>query len=58
MKEYILNKSSIRDKTLRDFADNSLNSLSYKINSVYGFRVRNDTPILWILDAHFSKVAK
>lgn len=51
MKEYILNKSSIRDKTLRDFADNSLNSLSYKINSVYGFRVRNDTPILWILDA-------
>lgn len=51
MKDFYLNKSAIRDQTLRGFADTSLNSLTYNINTTYGFKPKSDNEILWILDA-------
>jgi len=51
MKDFQLNKGSIRDKTLRDFADNSVATFNNSINSTYGFRPKSDNEILWILDA-------
>lgn len=51
LKEFYLNKSAIRDQTLRNFADNSLNNFSNNINYTYGFRPKKDNEILWILDA-------
>ena len=51
MKDFYLNKTAIRDQTLRDFADNSLANLSSNINYTYGFKPKNDKEILWILDA-------
>jgi hypothetical protein len=51
MKDFYLNKTAIRDKTLRDFADNSLANFSSNINYTYGFRPKKDKEVLWILDA-------
>lgn len=51
MKEFYVNKTAIHDQTLRDFANNSLASLSNNINNTYGFRPKSDNEILWILDA-------
>lgn len=51
MKDFYLNKTAIRDQTLRDFADNSMGNLIGNINYKYGFKPRNDNEILWILDA-------
>jgi hypothetical protein len=51
MKDFYMNKTAIRDQTLRDFADNSLANLSSNINYTYGFRPKKDKEILWILDA-------
>jgi hypothetical protein len=51
LKDFYLNKTAIRDKTLRDFADNSLASFNNNINYTYGFRPKKDNEILWILDA-------
>lgn len=51
MKDFRLNRGSIRDQKLREFADNSLNSFNNNINSTYGFKPKNDNEILWILDA-------
>ena len=49
--DFNLNKTAIRDQTLRDFADNSLANFSRNINYTYGFKPKNDNEILWILDA-------
>jgi hypothetical protein len=51
LKDFYLNKTAIRDQTLRNFADNSLNNFSNNINYTYGFRPKKDNEILWILDA-------
>jgi hypothetical protein len=51
MKDFYLNKAAIRDKTLRDFTDNSLANFNNNINYTYGFRPKKDNEILWILDA-------
>jgi len=51
MKDFMLNKSAIRDQQLRGFADNSVNVFYNRINSVYGFRPKNESHVLWILDA-------
>lgn len=51
LKDFYLNKSSIRDRKLREFADNSLYYLNSSLNSKYGFRTKSDNEILWILDA-------
>lgn len=51
MKDFYLNKSAIRDQTLRDFADNSLSNFNSNINYTYGFKPKSDKEILWILDA-------
>lgn len=50
-KEFYLNKTAIRDQTLRNFADNSLNSVYSNINYTYGFVPKTDKEVLWILDA-------
>ena len=51
MKDFSLNKTAIKDKTLRDFADNSVSSFKSNINYTYGFKPKFDKEILWILDA-------
>lgn len=51
MKDFYLNKGAIRDQMLRGFADKSLSSANYSINTTYGFRPKSDNEILWILDA-------
>jgi hypothetical protein len=51
MKDFYINKTAIRDQTLRDFANNSLNNFSNNINYTYGFIPKKDKEILWILDA-------
>jgi hypothetical protein len=51
MNDFYLNKSAIRDQTLRNFADNSLSSFNHNINYTYGFKPKSDNEILWILDA-------
>jgi phosphopantetheine adenylyltransferase len=49
--DFYINKSAIRDKTLRDFVESSQNTFRYVINSTYGFTPKYDKQILWILDA-------
>ncbi len=51
MKDFYLNRNPIRDKTLRSFADNSLNQFQNTINYTYGYKPKSDSEILWILDA-------
>jgi hypothetical protein len=51
MKDFYLNKTAIRDQTLRNFTDNSLANFNNNINYTYGFRPKKDNEILWILDA-------
>jgi hypothetical protein len=51
MKDFYINKSAIRDQTLRDFTNNSLNNIYSNINYTYGFIPKKDKEILWILDA-------
>ncbi|MTH15280.1 hypothetical protein [Flavobacterium sp. LC2016-01] len=51
MKDFYINKGAIRDQMLRGFADKSLGSANYSVNSTYGFRPKSDNEILWILDA-------
>jgi hypothetical protein len=51
MKDFYLNKTAIRDQTLRNFTDNSLANFNNNINYTYGFRPKKDNEILWIMDA-------
>lgn len=50
-KEFNMNRTAIKDQTLRDFANNSLSTFGNNIDRVYGFKSKNDNEILWILDA-------
>jgi hypothetical protein len=51
MKDFYLNKTAVRDQTLRNFTDNSLANFNNNINYTYGFRPKKDNEILWIMDA-------
>ncbi|WP_026727147.1 hypothetical protein [Flavobacterium denitrificans] len=51
MKEFNINRTAIKEQTLRDFANNSLNTFGNNIDRVYGFKPKSDNEILWILDA-------
>ncbi|KAF2336287.1 hypothetical protein [Flavobacterium daemonense] len=50
-KEFNMNRTAIKDQTLRDFANNSLSTFGNNIDRVYGFKPKSDNEILWILDA-------
>lgn len=51
MKDFYLNKSSVKDMTLRNYVNNSLSDFWININSIYGFKTKKDNQILWILDS-------